>query len=266
MAESSDRGSTTLAVIPPRTSESSDERCRARGVTAPFARRVDLVNGWMRQLTAAALVACLVWTSALAITKHDHQGIIPSYDGAPPEIALSVLEYDAVEEGQAVHKAIDVNGMVGAAAVFRVNAPPEMVWATISDFRNYPAWIDGLVETKVYLREGDDVYVKFRYQHWLAGEYTYYIRHTYPGESTGWGTWRLDYGRRSDLDDSVGFWRVDSVPGDPRRSDVTYFTDVRLKGWLAALARDAMVTSALDTATGWVKKQSELRFLTYSRR
>ncbi len=215
---------------------------------------------WRRQLRVASMVGCLICTSAFAVTQHEHEGIIPAYDGAPPKITLSALEYDVLKHGEAVHKSIDVNGMVGAVAVFRISAPPATVWSVLSEFGSYQAWVDGLVESDIYRREGNDIYVKFRYQHWLAGEYTYYIHHTFPGEQTGWGTWTLDYSRRSDLDDSVGFWRLSSVPGDPLRSDVTYFTDVRLKGWLASLTRDAMVSSALHIAAGWVKEQSERRY------
>ncbi len=221
---------------------------------------------WRGRLRAASMVACLICTSALAIPRHEHQGIIPAFDGAPPKITLSALEYDVLEDGEAVHKSIDVNGMVAAVAVFRVSAPPTTVWSVIFEFGSYPAWVDGLVESDIYRREGDDIFVKFRYRHWLAGEYTYYIHHTYPGEKTGWGTWTLDYSRRSDLDDSVGFWRVSSVPGDPLRSDVTYVTDVRLKGWLASLTRDALARDALDTASVWVKEQSERRYSNESRR
>ena len=134
---------------------------------------------WRRQMRVASMVACLIYTSAFAVTRHDHQGIVSAYDGAPPIITLSALEYDVLEDGEAVHKSIDVNGMVGALAVFRISAPPATVWSVLSEFGNYPDWIDGLVESDIYRREGDDIFVKFRYQHWLAGEYTYYIRHTY---------------------------------------------------------------------------------------
>ena len=85
-----------------------------------------------------------------------------AYDGAPPKITLSALEYDVLEDGEAVHKSIDVNGMVGAVAVFRISAPPATVWSVLSEFGSYPEWIDGLVESDIYRREGDDIYVKFR--------------------------------------------------------------------------------------------------------
>ena len=42
----------------------------------------------------------------------------------------------------------------------------------------------------------------------------YYIEHIIHTDE-GWVTWTLDYSRKSDLDDSVGYWRVTARPPSP---------------------------------------------------
>ncbi len=84
----------------------------------------------------------------------------------------------------------------------------------------------------------------------------YYIHHDYDMEHR-WGTWTLDYTRNSDLDDSVGFWRVNSVDGNPKRSIVEYSVDIAIKGWVPGFIRDILVNKGLKQATHWVKVQSE---------
>ena len=84
----------------------------------------------------------------------------------------------------------------------------------------------------------------------------YFIDHTYPaGED--WGTWTLDYSRESDLDDSVGMWRVTALPDDPSKSRVEYSVDIKVSGWVPGFVRDMLVKQGLKDATSWVKEQAE---------
>jgi hypothetical protein len=165
---------------------------------------------------------------------------------------LSAGERAILERGATVYKQIEAQAQGGgcAAVVFRVMAPPEIVWSVIFDFSRYPEWAEGVDEAEVYRKEGDDIYVRFKVRHWLA-------HHTYPGASRGWGTWRLDYSRKSDFDDSVGFWRVKSVPGDPGRSDVSYCAELKLKTWLPEFIRRMIAKRALYALSERLRRRAE---------
>jgi hypothetical protein len=158
--------------------------------------------------------------------------------------------------GKAVYKNLDYADGVRVAAVFGVAAEPALVWSLLRDFESYPAWIEDVLETEVYRRERDEIFVRFRVKYG-PGELSYHAHHHYPGERLGWGTWRLDYRRKSDLNDTVGFWRVDPVPGVPGLSYVTYSATVRWSSWFTALLSDVIARRGLRVATEWVKTQAE---------
>jgi hypothetical protein len=73
-------------------------------------------------------------------------------------------------------------------------------------------------------------------------------------------TWTLDYSRSSDLDDSVGFWRVTPVEGAPDRAQVEYSVDIAISSWVPGFVRNLLVDDGLKQATSWVKVQSEKRY------
>ena len=127
----------------------------------------------------------------------------------------------------------------------------------LRDFPTYPDWVDGLEASEIYRQDGDDIHVTFVWRQWLIGDVTYHVRHTYPGEVAGWGTWTLDYSRRSDLDDTVGFWRVEPVDGDPDRADVVYSTRVRLRGFLLRWVADWLVEDTLQSVATGLKERAE---------
>ena len=70
-------------------------------------------------------------------------------------------------------------------------------------------------------------------------------------------TWTLDYGRKSDVDDSCGFWYVAPHPTRPNYSRVYYSVDVKLGDWVPSMVIAIMSKRALVDATGWVKKEAE---------
>ena len=211
-------------------------------------------------LLLAALAAPMVFATQQTVPSHGHQGIIPAYTGAPPSIRLSTGDQATLGRGESVRRVQERDGNVHALAVFTVNAPAECVWSLLLDFPAYARGLRDMSESALYRKDGRDFYVRFRYRHWLLGSYTYYVRHTYPGSAKGWGTWTLDYEHRSDLDDSVGFWRVEPVVGDGQSSRVFYSATVRYRGWAPAWLRRVFVEGALAETAAWVGKSAEARW------
>ncbi len=79
-------------------------------------------------------------------------------------------------------------------------------------------------------------------------------------------TWTLDYDYLSDLDDSVGYWRVTPSEVDAGKSLVTYSAAVKLKSRVPAFIINLIVKSRLKQATHWVKEQAELKSKTNEER
>lgn len=214
-----------------------------------------------RVVLCSLLLSVSVCAEQLA---HDHQGILVPYQGEPPEIVVSEQERQTLEEGRPVYKKIDIAGARRGIALFRVNASANVIWSVISDFASYPAWVADIDETEIYRRDDGLVYVRFVANHWFAGQTVWYAQHDYPTGDRNWGTWQLDYTRRSDLDDSVGFWRVLPVEGAAGASDVIYSADLKLKGWIPGFIESSVITKGLKEATAWVKEQAEARAAGYS--
>ena len=73
----------------------------------------------------------------------------------------------------------------------------------------------------------------------------YYLEHHYEPMLNSM-TWTLDYGRRSDVFDSVGYWYVEAQPWGCR----TYYTqDSLLPSWVPAPVRKTFTTVAMRAAT-----------------
>ncbi len=192
----------------------------------------------------------------LVYAQDEHDQLKP-YPGEPPQVVLNAEELQLLESGQALFKKAQLGDAQRGVAVFRVNADARTIWSVIKDFGSYPQWIESLDQTEIYHHDDDNVYVKFTAGSWLAGNTSWYAIHNYPQGERNWGTWRLDTNKQSDLDDSVGFWRVLPVSDNPGMSDVIYSADLRLKGFFASLFQASLIDSSLKDATQWVKVQSE---------
>ncbi len=207
------------------------------------------------------LILSAINYSAVAETSvtHEHQGLLVPYNGEPPTVELEQADVEVLESGKPLFKQIELKGARRGIAIFRVDADANTIWSVINDFRSYPEWIDSLDNTEVYKQSEDKVYVKFTAKSWPSGTTVWYAVHEYPESDRQWGSWRLDYDYRSDLDDSVGFWRVMPVAGKQQQSDVIYSADLKLRGFFSFLFESALVESSLKDATQWVKIQAEAR-------
>jgi ribosome-associated toxin RatA of RatAB toxin-antitoxin module len=168
-------------------------------------------------------------------------------------VALDAGQEATLVGGQPVYTQIEGAAGGRGVAVFLVNAPPDKVWATIRSFPSYTSWIDGVSACEIYKTEGEHVFVRFELKKMGMG-IEYFIDHTYP-PGADWGTWTLDYDRESDLDDSVGMWRV--TPDASGKTRVEYSVDIQISGWVPGFIREMIVDRGIRDATTWVKVQSE---------
>jgi ribosome-associated toxin RatA of RatAB toxin-antitoxin module len=202
-------------------------------------------------------VLALPTLAADATQPHGHRGVLPSYRGAPPITPVTPTEEKQLLAKKPVFKQREAKQGGQGVAVFHVDAPPDVVWSVISDFHSYPRWIGSLKEAEVYKRQGDHIFVRMKVGA-MGMSVEYFIDHHYPTEK-GWGTWTLDYDRKSDLDDSVGYWRVSPLKDDPSKSRVEYSVDLKISGWVPGFIRNLLVNDGLKEATSWVRVQAEKR-------
>lgn len=196
--------------------------------------------------------------AADANAPHEHRGIVSAYSGAPPAVSLTAADVATLERGDLVQKQIRVDSGGRGVAVMHVEAPPTTIWKTIQNYGAYPEWVDGLDNTSIYASQGDHVYVAFSLSKMGIG-IDYFIDHTVKTEE-GWVTWTLDYDRQSDLDDSVGYWRVTQLSDNPAVSRVEYSVDLRVKGWVPGFIETLLMDKGLVMATSWVKTQAEAAY------
>jgi hypothetical protein len=201
------------------------------------------------------LAVAMLATAADPSKPHEHHGKLKPYPRPPPALKLSDAEKATLDAGKPVMRQTEGEAGGRGMAIFKVNANPDIVWATIQDFPSYPKWIDEVKKCEIYKKDGGKIDVDFVVKSFPV-TIEYYIHHDYD-LANRWGTWTLDYNRNSDLDDSVGFWRVNAVDGNPNQSIVEYSVDIAIKGWVPGFVRDILVDKGLKQATSWVKVQSE---------
>lgn len=185
---------------------------------------------------------------------HTNKGIVAAYAGAPAKVSLSADDEAKLTAGQMVQKQAQTGNGGHAVAFMNINATPEKVWSKITSFANYPSWVDSVSKCTTYKKEGSLIYVDFVLSVMGFGV-QYYIKHDHQ-PAQGYMTWTLDYSRLSDLDDSVGYWRVTAL--SPTVTRLEYSVDIRFKGWIPGFVQEMISSKGLTTATTWVKKQSEL--------
>jgi ribosome-associated toxin RatA of RatAB toxin-antitoxin module len=215
------------------------------------------------QSIVVAVVTVLLAVAAPALaadaTKpHDHRGVLKPYPRPPKPPVLGDADRAVLASGKPVMRQTEGEAGGRGLAIFHVNAPADVVWATIRDYPSYPRFIPEVKKCEVYKKDGAKVDVEFVIKSYGVS-IGYYIRHDIDLAGR-WMTWTLDYDRASDLDDSVGFWRVTPVDGAPDRAQVEYSVDIAISGWVPGFIRSLLVDNGLKQATSWVKVQSEQRY------
>src|SRR5687767_2959789 len=92
-------------------------------------------------LVLTVLLGALPVVAADVNKPHDHKGVLKPYPRPPPPLKLSEKEKARIDEGKSVMRQMEGEGGGRGMAIFRVNAHPDVVWATINDFASYPKYI-----------------------------------------------------------------------------------------------------------------------------
>lgn len=215
--------------------------------------------GLHARLLALLVVVCTPSPSRAgeALEPHPHQGKVTPFGVPPDSFPLQPDELALLAAGKAVRKTLRGDAGGRGLAVMDVDAPPEVVWSVITDYPAYPRMVENVRETQVYERRGEHIKARFV----ISGggiSIEYFVDHTYRPQS-GYMTWTLDYSRKSEMDDSVGFWRVTPHPDKPGQSRIFYSIEIRAGWWVPSFIEDMLAKDGLVKSTSWVKREAEAR-------
>ncbi len=202
-------------------------------------------------LIMSLLVSSTLWAGDVT-QAHPHRGVLRAYS-APPPLRLSADEANRVAAGEDVIRPFG-GGDARPAIVFRVKAPPERVWRVVSDFKALSRYIDEVKRVEILRRDGEHTIAKLEMGQ-MGISMEEFVDYRFR-DAERWGTWTLDYSKRSDLDDSVGFWRV--TPGEhDGESIVEYSAEVRAMPWAPGFVQEIINDKAMRSTPGWVRRYSE---------
>jgi coenzyme Q-binding protein COQ10 len=185
---------------------------------------------------------------------HPNQGLLDPIVQRPDALALTAKEAEQVEDGRTVQRYVRGEEDGWGVAVNLVEAPAEVVWDTILAYDRYPDWVANVTDCTVYKRSGDDLYVDMQMSVMGIKKGMYTINTV--KRSEGWMAWTLDYSRKSDVQDMVGYWRVEQISSNPPITRLDYSTQMKARGvpdWLVKL----LTKKSLKDGTRWVKERAE---------
>ena len=185
---------------------------------------------------------------------HPHQGKLTPWSGAPAKINLTAAELKQLDAGDRIERHTTSKDGGSGVAVQYIQASPDTIWQTILSYNRYKDWVKNVDSCTVYKRQGDDLYVDMQISV-LGFSSGIYTRNTVK-QAEGYMTWSLDYSRKSDVDDLIGYWRVTPLEGWEGWSKLEYSTQMRMSGVPGFIVR-YMTRDALAEGTAWVKLRSE---------
>lgn len=199
---------------------------------------------------------------------HDHQGVVKPFEPGDPNVKLDAKAINTLKAGNPYQTQIQSGTRGRGLVVQDVKAPTDIVWSKILDYDNYAKMVPKTVESKNYKVEKvkptkKNPLSKIIYTRMKVGfpmlKLEFFIKHSYYPALNSL-TWTLDYSKKSDFNDSCGYWYVIPHPDDKSMTRLFYSVEVSMYDWIPKFVVDFMSTKALTDATGWVKKFSELEF------
>lgn len=199
---------------------------------------------------------CAEATAASADQPHGHQGILTPITATPPAVELTADERKTLAAGKHIERHTKSENGGSGVAVQYIKASPEEIWATILSYHRYKGWVKNVVACSVYRKHENDLYVDMLTS--ILGFKSRIFTKNNVRKDLGYMSWTLDYERKSDVNDLVGYWRVEPVPELPGTTRLEHSNSVMIKGVPGFLV-NYMTRDALSEGTGWVKREAEKR-------
>jgi hypothetical protein len=130
-----------------------------------------------------------------------------------------------VAQGKLVYLQDNTAGEIKEGSVaFRVNVRQDAIWKVLTDFSKYSEWSYKVGDARAKNLGGNRVIVDFTTNP-LSKHY--YVINNFPMRD--WSTWNTDHSQTSDcVLDTVGFWRLQEVAGNPNQTDVIQYGKLKL--------------------------------------
>ena len=185
---------------------------------------------------------------------HPHKGKLKPITSVPNPVTLTQSDQSKLDKGKVVLKQkVGKAGGKGVAVQY-IAASSQRVWETILDYDKYKDRVKNIKSANVYKKVGSDWYVQM-ISSVMFFTFTMHTKNSIH-EDQNYMSWTLDYERKSDLDDSVGYWLVKEISTSPHLTRVDYSTNIIVSGVPAGLTA-YLTEDALVEGTKWVKKYAE---------
>ncbi len=201
----------------------------------------------------------LLWVGLAAAADpaapHPHR-ILSPITQAPAPWALDADQQARLARGEVV-VASERSATGGSGRAVQVlNASADAVWDAILDYDRYPERVDSVVSATVYERSGTTFCVDMQSR--ILGITTVIYSRNALHRDEGWMAWGLDRRRTSDVQDMVGYWRVETLSTDPPRTRVEQQTVLAVSHVPGFVLRHLTEQSLAD-GLAWVKAAVEHR-------
>jgi len=194
--------------------------------------------------------------AASADEPHSHRGLLKPITSSPAPVKLTAEERASLESGKHIERHTKGSDGGSGVAVQYIQATPQVIWQTILSYHRYKDWVKNVVKCSVYKREGDELYVDMQTS--VFGFKSQIFTKNIVNKAEGYMAWTLDYDRKSDVNDLVGYWRVEPVAELPGTTRLEHSSNIKLKGVPGFLV-NYMTRDALSEGTAWVKREAEKR-------
>jgi Polyketide cyclase / dehydrase and lipid transport len=230
----------------------------------------------------AVVALCYTSHAAAASTftqePHPHRGVATPFESSLPNIKLDESAENVLAIGkpyqaqvpQQVSTSSSSNGAGGGNVVMRtmlvqdVKAPVKTVMDRILDYNHYSRMAPNTLESEIYQREqqpqvepssssssqsssstaAERLWVRLKAG--APGMHIQFFCNVLHEPAKNMVTWTLDYNKKSDVYDSVGYWYVEPHPKNPTQwARVHYSTELSLFSWVPKFIGDVISKSAL---------------------
>lgn len=221
-------------------------------------------QGFRQNTLVLVFLLILSMTGCCSAESHPHQGKVTPFQPGDPKVKLDKKALKILQSGKPYQTQIlSEDGASGRGLVVQdVRAPTDVVWDRILDYNHYAQMVPKTIASQNYKVEDHRGGSQTIYTQMKVGfpmiKLTFYVKHQYEPKLHSL-TWTLDYSKKSDFDDSCGYWYVVPHPDNPAEwTRVYYSVEVSMFDWVPQFVVNFMSSKALTDATGWVKKFSEL--------